>query len=60
MAVGAAVAAPQRQVINLQADGSAMYTLQVGSNTRHRRHWVRLLTLLQKSVCAQLFEGSNV
>lgn len=30
MSVGAAVAAPQRQVINLQADGSAMYTLQVG------------------------------
>jgi hypothetical protein len=29
MATGAAVAAPGRQVINLQADGSAMYTLQV-------------------------------
>lgn len=29
MAVGAAVAALHRQVINLQADGSAMYTLQV-------------------------------
>lgn len=29
MSVGAAVAAPDRQVINLQADGSAMYTLQV-------------------------------
>jgi hypothetical protein len=29
MATGAAVAAPDRQVINLQADGSAMYTLQV-------------------------------
>jgi acetolactate synthase-1/2/3 large subunit len=29
MATGAAVAAPERQVINLQADGSAMYTLQV-------------------------------
>jgi thiamine pyrophosphate-dependent acetolactate synthase large subunit-like protein len=30
MATGAAVAAPERQVINLQADGSGMYTLQVG------------------------------
>jgi thiamine pyrophosphate-dependent acetolactate synthase large subunit-like protein len=29
MATGAAVAAAGRQVINLQADGSAMYTLQV-------------------------------
>ena len=28
VAVGAAVAAPDRQVISLQADGSAMYTLQ--------------------------------
>ena len=28
MAVGAAVACPDRQVIALQADGSAMYTLQ--------------------------------
>lgn len=28
MALGAAVAAPDRKVINLQADGSAMYTLQ--------------------------------
>ena len=28
LALGAAVAAPERQVINLQADGSAMYTLQ--------------------------------
>jgi hypothetical protein len=30
LAVGAAVACPARQVINLQADGSAMYSLQVG------------------------------
>eukprot|EP00775_Hariotina_reticulata_P010637 gene10637-10795_t len=29
LAVGAAVAVPDRQVINLQADGSAMYSLQV-------------------------------
>lgn len=29
MSVGAAVACPGRQVINLQADGSAMYSLQV-------------------------------
>jgi acetolactate synthase-1/2/3 large subunit len=28
MATGAAVAAPDRPVLNLQADGSAMYTLQ--------------------------------
>jgi acetolactate synthase-1/2/3 large subunit len=28
LAVGAAVAAPDRQVIDLQADGSAMYTIQ--------------------------------
>ncbi len=28
LALGASVAAPDRQVINLQADGSAMYTLQ--------------------------------
>ena len=28
MAVGAAVACPERKVINLQADGSAMYTMQ--------------------------------
>jgi hypothetical protein len=29
LAVGAAVACPARQVINLQADGSAMFSLQV-------------------------------
>lgn len=29
LATGAAVAVPARRVINLQADGSAMYTLQV-------------------------------
>jgi acetolactate synthase-1/2/3 large subunit len=29
LALGAAVACPGRRVINLQADGSAMYTLQV-------------------------------
>lgn len=28
MAVGAAVACPDRKIINLQADGSCMYTLQ--------------------------------
>ncbi len=28
LALGAAVAAPGRKVINLEADGSAMYTLQ--------------------------------
>ncbi len=28
MATGAAVAAPERPVLSLQADGSAMYTLQ--------------------------------
>ena len=28
LALGAAIAAPDRQVINLEADGSAMYTLQ--------------------------------
>ena len=29
VAVGAAVACPSRKVVNLQADGSAMYTIQV-------------------------------
>ena len=29
MALGAALAAPHARVINIQADGSAMYTLQV-------------------------------
>jgi thiamine pyrophosphate-dependent acetolactate synthase large subunit-like protein len=29
MALGAAIACPSSTVINLQADGSAMYTLQV-------------------------------
>jgi acetolactate synthase-1/2/3 large subunit len=29
LALGAAVACPDRTVINLQADGSAMYSLQV-------------------------------
>jgi hypothetical protein len=36
MALGAALAAPGRRVINLQADGSAMYTLQV-MTTRARQ-----------------------
>ena len=31
MAVGAAVACPDRTVINFQADGSGMYTLQVNT-----------------------------
>ena len=31
MALGAALACPGRRVINLQADGSAMYSLQVGT-----------------------------
>ena len=30
LALGAAVACPGRRVINFQADGSAMYSLQVG------------------------------
>jgi len=33
LAVGAAVAVPEHQVINLQADGSAMYSLQVSQWT---------------------------
>ena len=35
MSVGAALAAPERQVINLQADGSALYTLQVGVGLKY-------------------------
>ncbi|KAL6753211.1 thiamine diphosphate-binding protein [Haematococcus lacustris] len=35
MALGAALACPGRRVINLQADGSAMYSVQVGVST----HW---------------------
>lgn len=44
LALGAAMAAPDRQVINLQADGSAMYTLQaLWSQARTR---ARVLTVI--------------
>jgi acetolactate synthase-1/2/3 large subunit len=43
-AVGAALACPDRPVINLQADGSAMYTLQgLWTQARERLHVITLL-----------------
>ncbi|WIA19312.1 hypothetical protein OEZ85_003945 [Tetradesmus obliquus] len=44
MATGAAVAAPGRQVINLQADGSAMYTLQ--ALWTQAREQLKVLTII--------------
>jgi acetolactate synthase-1/2/3 large subunit len=44
LAVGAAVACPDRPVLNLQADGSAMYTLQ--SLWTQAREGLRVVTLL--------------
>ncbi|CAN1567331.1 IlvB Thiamine pyrophosphate-requiring enzymes [acetolactate synthase, pyruvate dehydrogenase (cytochrome), glyoxylate carboligase, phosphonopyruvate decarboxylase] [Rhabdaerophilaceae bacterium] len=44
LALGAAMAAPDRQVINLQADGSAMYTLQaLWSQARTRSRVVTVI-----------------
>jgi hypothetical protein len=65
MAIGAAVAAPQRQVINLQADGSAMYTLQVGSTTHAMLLWSDLTrppkawVSSSKSSCCAAVRWSN-
>eukprot|EP00879_Flechtneria_rotunda_P030189 GHRR01032789.1.p1 GENE.GHRR01032789.1~~GHRR01032789.1.p1 ORF type:complete len:121 (+),score=24.49 GHRR01032789.1:729-1091(+) len=44
MATGAAVAAPDRQVINIQADGSAMYTLQALWTQAHEQ--LQVLTIV--------------
>ncbi len=49
MAVGAAVACPDKRVINLQADGSAMYSLQVGMCPRGRQG---VFCLLNVWMCA--------
>jgi acetolactate synthase-1/2/3 large subunit len=44
LATGAAVACPDRKVINLQADGSGMYTLQ--SLWTHAREGLNVMTLI--------------
>jgi len=44
VALGAALAAPERRVINLQADGSAMYTLQaLWSQAREKTNVITIL-----------------
>lgn len=60
LATGAAIAAPGRRVINLQADGSAMYTLQA-LWTQAREHLdVTTLLLSNRKYAILLDELANV
>jgi acetolactate synthase-1/2/3 large subunit len=55
VALGAALAAPDRVVINLQADGSAMYTLQtLWSQARERAHVVTVLCFNRRYFTVEL------
>ena len=55
MAVGAAVACPDRKVIGLQADGSAMYTLQ--ALWTQAREKLNVLTLILANRAYQILRG---
>src|SRR3982750_2211095 len=55
LGVGAAVACPDRKVIALQADGSAMYTVQ-GLWTQAREH-LDVLTLIWSNRTYQILRG---
>ena len=55
LALGAAVACPDRQVVNLQADGSAMYTLQ-GLWTEAREN-LKVLTLIWHNRAYAILKG---
>ena len=60
LAVGAAVASPGRRVINLQADGSAMYTVQ--ALWTHARESLNVTTLVfaNRSYAVLRHELTNV
>lgn len=55
LAVGAAVACPDRKVINLQADGSAMYTVQ--SLWTEARENLNILTLIWANRAYAILKG---
>lgn len=55
MAIGAAIACPDRKVIALQADGSGMYTVQ--SLWTHARENLNILTLVWANRSYQILRG---
>ena len=55
LALGAAVACPDRKVINLQADGSAMYTVQ--SLWTEARENLNILTLIWANRAYAILKG---
>ena len=60
MAVGAAIGAPGRRVVNLQADGSALYTVQ-GLWTQAREHLdITTVILSNRKYSILLGEFANV
>jgi acetolactate synthase-1/2/3 large subunit len=60
LATGAAVAAPGRRVVNLQADGSAMYTLQSLWTQARERLDVTTIILANRKYAILLGELANV
>jgi acetolactate synthase-1/2/3 large subunit len=60
MATGAAVACPDRRVVNLQADGSAMYTVQALWTQARERLNVTTVILANRKYAILLGELANV
>lgn len=60
MATGAAIAAPGRRVVNLQADGSALYTVQGLWTQAHERLDVTTIILANRKYQILLGELKNV
>jgi acetolactate synthase I/II/III large subunit len=55
LAVGAAIACPDRKVVSLQADGSAMYTIQ--ALWTQAREGLDITTVLFSNRCYQILKG---
>ena len=60
LATGAAVGAPGRRVVNLQADGSAMYTLQALWTQAREKLDVTTIILSNRSYASCIGEFANV
>jgi acetolactate synthase-1/2/3 large subunit len=60
MATGAALGAPGRRVISLQADGAAMYTLQALWTQAHERLDVTTIIFANRKYAILLQESANV
>ena len=60
LATGAAMGAPGRRVINLQADGAAMYTLQALWTQAHERLDVTTIIFANRKYAILLQEFANV